>query len=58
MSMLSMRYVIWTFGGGVGVVPVTFLVENFDSLMKIFNILKSSILSVQKTSIFVSVFIF
>ena len=38
--------------GGGGVVPVTFLVENFDSLMKIFNILKSSILSVQKTSSF------
>ena len=36
-------------GGGVGACHVSWLkiVENFDSLIKIFNILKSSIQSIQ-----------
>ena len=51
ISILSTRNVLrrWGVGGGVGACDVfqRKIVENFDSLIKIFNILKSSIQSIQ-----------
>ena len=50
----------WGGGEWVGACDVSRwkIVENFDNLMKIFNILKSSIQSIQKSSIFINVFTF
>ena len=61
ISILSTTNVIWTLdSGGVGACDVSRckIVKNFDSLLKILNILKSSIQSIQKSSIFINVFIF